>query len=236
MSSRPTSTTTTCRAGASWPAVPRARLVLPAAAGVAFDHLPAFHTRGASRRSGGDPTVAHPRTHARAHELRGPGRGGGRGGFLGRKPAGGLRRAARPARRRPGVANSPGSNTCRSTGWPELPDETGLYPTHGEGSFCTASGAGRTDIDDRDGAADQSGAGISERRTRSWRDNCQGSSPSPPTTPIWVRSISWDPSPCRVRNSTCWTHPIWPTIPGWSTSGPAPRTRPDTSRGRWDWR
>jgi glyoxylase-like metal-dependent hydrolase (beta-lactamase superfamily II)/rhodanese-related sulfurtransferase len=26
----------------------------------------------------------------------------------------------------------------------ELPDETGVYPTHGEGSFCTASGAGRT--------------------------------------------------------------------------------------------
>ncbi len=25
-----------------------------------------------------------------------------------------------------------------------LPDETGVYPTHGEGSFCTASGAGRT--------------------------------------------------------------------------------------------
>ena len=26
----------------------------------------------------------------------------------------------------------------------QLPDETGVYPTHGEGSFCTASGAGRT--------------------------------------------------------------------------------------------
>ena len=25
-----------------------------------------------------------------------------------------------------------------------LPDETGVYPTHGEGSFCTASGAGRS--------------------------------------------------------------------------------------------
>jgi glyoxylase-like metal-dependent hydrolase (beta-lactamase superfamily II)/rhodanese-related sulfurtransferase len=25
-----------------------------------------------------------------------------------------------------------------------LPDDTGVYPTHGEGSFCTASGAGRT--------------------------------------------------------------------------------------------
>lgn len=25
-----------------------------------------------------------------------------------------------------------------------LPDETGVFPTHGEGSFCTASGAGRT--------------------------------------------------------------------------------------------
>ncbi len=25
-----------------------------------------------------------------------------------------------------------------------LPDKTGVYPTHGEGSFCTASGAGRT--------------------------------------------------------------------------------------------
>jgi rhodanese-related sulfurtransferase len=26
----------------------------------------------------------------------------------------------------------------------KLPDEVGLFPTHGEGSFCTASGAGRT--------------------------------------------------------------------------------------------
>ncbi|NND04169.1 MAG: MBL fold metallo-hydrolase, partial [Acidimicrobiia bacterium] len=26
----------------------------------------------------------------------------------------------------------------------KLPDDTGVYPTHGEGSFCTASGAGRT--------------------------------------------------------------------------------------------
>ena len=26
----------------------------------------------------------------------------------------------------------------------ELPNDTGLYPTHGEGSFCTASGAGRS--------------------------------------------------------------------------------------------
>jgi rhodanese-related sulfurtransferase len=26
----------------------------------------------------------------------------------------------------------------------QLPDATGVYPTHGEGSFCTASGAGRT--------------------------------------------------------------------------------------------
>jgi rhodanese-related sulfurtransferase len=26
----------------------------------------------------------------------------------------------------------------------ELADDTGVYPTHGEGSFCTASGAGRT--------------------------------------------------------------------------------------------
>jgi rhodanese-related sulfurtransferase len=26
----------------------------------------------------------------------------------------------------------------------ELPDPTGVFPTHGEGSFCTASGAGRT--------------------------------------------------------------------------------------------
>jgi hydroxyacylglutathione hydrolase len=120
-----------------------AELVLPAGAGVAFDHTPAFH----QEELAGDGLVIRP-LHTPGHtpehvsylvlvdgEPVAVFSGGsllvgsaGRTDLLGPERArqlavlqyGSVRRLAR------------------------LPDAAGLYPTHGEGSFCTASGAGRT--------------------------------------------------------------------------------------------
>ena len=119
-----------------------AQLVLPAAAGVAFDHLPAFHTEDL----GGDGLVIRP-LHTPGHtpehmsylilvdgEVRAVFSGGsllvgsaGRSDLLGDARAEQLARLQYLSVRR----------------LAELPDETALYPTHGEGSFCTASGAGQ---------------------------------------------------------------------------------------------
>lgn len=119
-----------------------ARLVMPAAAGVAFDHLPAFHNEDLT----GGPVVIRP-LHTPGHtpehvsyailedgEVVAVFSGGsllvgsaGRSDLLGEDRAGQLARLQYLSVRR--LAG--------------LPDETGLYPTHGEGSFCTASGAGR---------------------------------------------------------------------------------------------
>ena len=119
-----------------------ARLVLPAAAGVAFEHLPAFHTEELYR----DGLIIRP-LHTPGHtpehmsyvvlvdgEVRAVFSGGsllvgaaGRSDLLGEARAEQLARLQYLSVRR----------------LAELPDETALYPTHGEGSFCTASGAGR---------------------------------------------------------------------------------------------
>ena len=120
-----------------------ARLVLPAAAGVAFDHLPAFHQEDLP----GGPVVIRP-LHTPGHtpehmsyviliegEVVAVFSGGsllvgsaGRTDLLGDDRAGQLARLQY-------------MSVHRLAG---LPDGTGLYPTHGEGSFCTASGAGRS--------------------------------------------------------------------------------------------
>ena len=120
-----------------------ARLVLPAAAGVAFDHLPAFHKEDLP----GSPVVIRP-LHTPGHtpehvsyailvdeEVVAVFSGGsllvgsaGRSDLLGEDRAEQLARLQYMSVHR----------------LAELPDETGLYPTHGEGSFCTASGAGRS--------------------------------------------------------------------------------------------
>ena len=120
-----------------------ARLVLPAAAGVAFDHLPAFHKEDLP----GGPVAIRP-LHTPGHtpehmsyvilldgEIVAVFSGGsllvgsaGRSDLLGDDRAGQLARLQYLSVHR----------------LAELPDETGLYPTHGEGSFCTASGTGRS--------------------------------------------------------------------------------------------
>ena len=120
-----------------------ARLVLPAAAGVAFDHLPAFH----NEELPGGPVVIRP-LHTPGHtpehmsyvilaegEIVAVFSGGSLlVGSAGRTDLLGDDRACQLARLQY-------LSVHRLAG---LPEETGLYPTHGEGSFCTASGAGRT--------------------------------------------------------------------------------------------
>ena len=120
-----------------------ARLVMPAAAGVAFDHLPAFHNEDLR----GGPVVIRP-LHTPGHtpehvsyailvdgEVVAVFSGGSLlVGSAGRSDLLGEDRAEQLARLQY-------LSVHRLAG---LPDETGLYPTHGEGSFCTASGAGRS--------------------------------------------------------------------------------------------
>ena len=120
-----------------------ARLVLPAAAGVAFDHLPAFHKEDLP----GGPVAIRP-LHTPGHtpehmsyvilvegEIVAVFSGGSLlVGSAGRSDLLGDDRACQLAR----------LQYLSVHRLAELPDETGLYPTHGEGSFCTASGAGRS--------------------------------------------------------------------------------------------
>jgi glyoxylase-like metal-dependent hydrolase (beta-lactamase superfamily II)/rhodanese-related sulfurtransferase len=120
-----------------------AELVLPAAAVVAFDHTPAFH--GEEFGEGGlviRPlhTPGHTPEHT-SYLVLIDGQpvavfsGGsllvgaaGRSDLLGEERAYQLALAQYRSVRRLAA----------------LPESTGLYPTHGEGSFCTAGGAGRT--------------------------------------------------------------------------------------------
>lgn len=121
-----------------------ADLVLPAASGATFPFVPAFHLEELTGEHGLTIRPLHTPGHTLAHtsylvvldeQPAAVFTGGsllvgsaGRSDLLGQDLArqlavlqfGSLRRLA------------------------ALPDATGVYPTHGEGSFCTASGAGRT--------------------------------------------------------------------------------------------
>jgi len=120
-----------------------ARIVMPAAAGVAFDHLPAFHNEDLP---GGSVLIRplHTPGHTPEHmsyailvdgEVVAVCSGGSLlVGSAGRSDLLGEDRAEQLARLQY-------LSVHRLAG---LPDATGLYPTHGEGSFCTASGAGRS--------------------------------------------------------------------------------------------
>lgn len=120
-----------------------ARLVVPAAAAPVYRHLPAFHLEDI-----GDEGLTIRPIHTPGHTpehtsylilIEGEPvalfSGGsllvgsaGRPDLLGKERADSLARLQYRSVRR----------------LAELPDEVGLYPTHGEGSFCTASGAGST--------------------------------------------------------------------------------------------
>lgn len=119
-----------------------ARLVLPAAAAVAFDHLPAFHKEDLGAE-GVTIRPLHTPGHTPEHmsyvilvdeEIRAVFSGGSLlVGSAGRSDLLGYARAEQLAR----------LQYLSVRRLAELPEETVLYPTHGEGSFCTASGAGR---------------------------------------------------------------------------------------------
>ena len=120
-----------------------ARLVLPAGAGAAFDHAPAFHNEELDAGS----LVLRP-LHTPGHtpehvsyvvlldeEPVAVFSGGSLVvGSAGRTDLLGADRAEQLARLQY-------QSVMRLA---ELPDETGLYPTHGEGSFCTSVAAGRS--------------------------------------------------------------------------------------------
>ncbi len=119
-----------------------AALVLPAGSGAAFEHMPAFHeellqTDVLSLRPLHTP--GHTPEHVSyAVVLDGEVVAVFSGGSLlvgsaGRPDLLGLERAEQLARLQYGSVNR----------LARLPDDAGLYPTHGEGSFCSISAAGR---------------------------------------------------------------------------------------------
>ncbi len=119
-----------------------ATLVLPAASGAAFDHVPAFHNEDMTV---GDLVVRpiHTPGHTPEHTsyliLQGDepyavfSGGSLLVGSAGRPDLLGMERARQLARLQHG-------SVMRLS---LLPDGVGLYPTHGEGSFCTVTTAGR---------------------------------------------------------------------------------------------
>jgi hydroxyacylglutathione hydrolase len=120
-----------------------ADLVLPAGAGVAFDHVPAFHLEEFGER-GLTIRPLHTPGHTPEHVsylvlIDGRPAALFSGGSLLVGAAG--RTDLLGAARAQQLARLQYQSVQRLAG---LPDAVGLYPTHGEGSFCTAGGAGRT--------------------------------------------------------------------------------------------
>ncbi len=122
-----------------------ADLVLPAASGAGFAFVPAFHDEIIEGPAGAAIRPLHTPGHTPAHTSYVIATGDAdpvaafTGGSLlvgaaGRSDLLGEQYARQLARLQFGSLQRLG----------KLPDETGVYPTHGEGSFCTASGAGRT--------------------------------------------------------------------------------------------
>ncbi len=122
-----------------------AELVLPAASGAGFAFVPAFHREAIAGPAGLVIEPLHTPGHTPAHTSYAVRIGSDEpaavftGGSLlvgaaGRSDLLGEQYARQLAILQFGSLQRLG----------ELPDGTGVYPTHGEGSFCTASGAGRT--------------------------------------------------------------------------------------------
>ncbi|HSF85941.1 MAG TPA: rhodanese-like domain-containing protein [Acidimicrobiia bacterium] len=121
-----------------------ADLVIPAAAGATFPFVPAFHNEALAAEAGLVIRPWHTPGHTLAHTsyvvlVDGVPEAVFTGGSLlvgaaGRSDLLGVDLAHQLA------VLQFGSLQRLAT----LPDATGVYPTHGEGSFCTASGAGRT--------------------------------------------------------------------------------------------
>lgn len=121
-----------------------ADLVLPAGAGAGFVFTPAFHLEELASEDGLVVRPIHTPGHTPEHVsylilLTGAPSAVFTGGSLlvgaaGRSDLLGMEYAEPLSRLQYGSLQRLG----------QLPDETGVFPTHGEGSFCTASGAGRT--------------------------------------------------------------------------------------------
>ncbi len=121
-----------------------AELVLPAAAGVAFDHTPAFHLEELGGEAGVTIRPIHTPGHTPEHLsylvlVDGQPVALFSGGSLlvgsaGRTDLLGLPRARQLALLQYGSLKRLAA----------LPDETPLFPTHGAGSFCTVSATGRS--------------------------------------------------------------------------------------------
>ena len=121
-----------------------ADLVLPAGSGVAFAFVPAFHQEELGGEQGLTIRPVHTPGHTPEHVsylvlIDGRPVALFSGGSLlvgsaGRPDLLGQARARQLATLQYGSVNR----------LAQLPDEVGLFPTHGEGSFCTASGAGRS--------------------------------------------------------------------------------------------
>jgi hydroxyacylglutathione hydrolase len=119
-------------------------LVLPAASGAAFAFEPAFHNEVLDGRGGMTIRPLHTPGHTPEHTsyvllVDGEEEAVFTGGSLlvgaaGRSDLLGFQYARQLSRLQFGSLQRLGN----------LPDRTGVFPTHGEGSFCTASGAGRT--------------------------------------------------------------------------------------------
>jgi hydroxyacylglutathione hydrolase len=121
-----------------------ARLLLPAAAGVAFEHGPAFHLEDLPLEAGLLIRPIHTPGHTPEHVsylvlLDGQAVALFSGGSLlvgsaGRSDLLGSARARQLARLQFGSVQR----------LARFPDEIGLFPTHGAGSFCTSAAAGET--------------------------------------------------------------------------------------------
>lgn len=121
-----------------------ADLVLPAGSGAAFAFRPAFHNEEMEGPDGLLIRPLHTPGHTPEHVsylilVDGREEAVFTGGSLlvgaaGRSDLLGMQYARQLARLQHGSLQRLG----------RLPDDTGVFPTHGEGSFCTASGAGRT--------------------------------------------------------------------------------------------
>lgn len=122
-----------------------AELVLPAASGAGFAFVPAFHDEILLGPSGSSIRPLHTPGHTPAHtsyvigtaesdQIAAFTGGSLLVGAAGRSDLLGDRYARQLSKLQFGSLQR----------LAQLPDATGVYPTHGEGSFCTASGAGRT--------------------------------------------------------------------------------------------
>jgi len=121
-----------------------AELVLPAAAGAAYPHTQAFHLEDLDGGNGLVIRPIHTPGHTPEHTsylvlIDGEPVALFSGGSLLVGSAGRPDLLGMPRARSLAIAQYGSVNRLA-----QLPDEVGLFPTHGEGSFCTVTGAGRT--------------------------------------------------------------------------------------------